>query len=224
MAPSARPFASFACLVVADEVAQLFAQMHAEFGVDGADVGAHGVDGQRLVLGDLPGGPAAGEREEHLTFARRKSRSVRHGLASLHVAARLARVGVRLTRSQRKLLVCRKSVVYRWEKPIKPGTDLAMMLGWMHYIIENGLYEKIPGYEDFCEQWTNLPFLVDPRDEVSLPPVAEDITTDGMLLRTSQVFEDVDETNEGYVYFDTETGQVTKAFALGPDNDGTYHP
>ena len=185
---------------------------------------ARGVDGQRLVLGDLLGGPAAGEREEHLTFARRKSRSVRHGLASLHVAARLARVGVRLTRSQRKLLVCRKSVVYRWEKPIKPGTDLAMMLGWMHYIIENGLYEKIPGYEDFCEQWTNLPFLVDPRDEVSLPPVAEDITADGMLLRASQVFEDVDETNEGYIYFDTETGQVTKAFALGPDNDGTYHP
>ena len=108
--------------------------------------------------------------------------------------------------------------------PIKPGTDLAMMLGWMHYIIENGLYEKIPGYEDFCEQWTNLPFLVDPRDEVSLPPVAEDITADGMLLRASQVFDDVDETNEGYVYFDTETGQVTKAFALGPDNDGTYHP
>ena len=152
MAPSARPFASFACLVVADEVAQLFARMHAEFGVDGADVGAHGVDRQRLVLGDLLGGPAAGEREEHLIFARRKSRSVRHGLASLHVAARLARVGVRLTRSQRKLLVCRKSVVYRWEKPIKPGTDLAMMLGWMHYIIENGLYEKVPGYEDFCEQ------------------------------------------------------------------------
>ena len=54
--------------------------------------------------------------------------------------------------------------------------------------------------------------------------MAEDITADGMLLRTSQVFEDVDETNEGYVYFDTETGQVTKAFALGPDNDGTYHP
>ena len=65
---------------------------------------------------------------------------------------------------------------------------------------------------------------MDPRDEVSLPPVAEDITADGMLLRASQVFDDVDETNEGYVYFDTETGQVTKAFALGPDNDGTYHP
>ncbi|MCD8316075.1 MAG: molybdopterin-dependent oxidoreductase, partial [Eggerthellaceae bacterium] len=108
--------------------------------------------------------------------------------------------------------------------PIKPGTDMAMMLGWMNYIIENDLYEKIPDYEDFCEQWTNLPFLVDPRDEVSLPPVAEDITTDGQLLRASEVFEDCDETNEGYVYYDTKTKQVTKAFALGPDNEGTYNP
>lgn len=108
--------------------------------------------------------------------------------------------------------------------PIKPGTDMAMMLGWMHYIIENKLYEKIPGYETFCEQWTNLPFLVDPRDNVSLPPVAENITKDGQLLRASAVFDDVNADNEGYVYFDTEKGQVTKAFALGPDNDGTYHP
>ena len=108
--------------------------------------------------------------------------------------------------------------------PIKPGTDMAMMLGWMKYIIDNELYAKIPGYENFCEQWTNLPFLVDPRDEVSLPPVAEDITKDGQLLRASAVFDDVTEENEGYVYFDTETGKVTKAFALDPDNDGAYHP
>ncbi len=107
--------------------------------------------------------------------------------------------------------------------PIKPGTDMAMMLGWMHHIIENDLYKKVPGYEDFCEQWTNLPFLVDSRDEVSLPPVAEDITKDGKLLRASDVFDGVDASNEGYVYYDTERG-LTKAFALGPDNDGTYHP
>ena len=108
--------------------------------------------------------------------------------------------------------------------PIKPGTDMAMMLGWMNYIIEHKLYEKIPGYETFCEQWTNLPFLVDPRDNVSLPLVAENITKDGQLLRASAVFDDVNADNEGYVYFDTEKGEVTKAFALGPDNDGTYHP
>ncbi len=112
--------------------------------------------------------------------------------------------------------------------PIKPGTDLAMMLGWMHYIIENKLYEKIPDYEDFCEQWTNLPFLVDPRDEVSLPIVGGqrlDITGDGQLLRASEVAGlDTTAENEGYVYYDTKTKKVTKAFALGPDNEGTYHP
>lgn len=108
--------------------------------------------------------------------------------------------------------------------PIKPGTDIAMMLGWMHYIIENELYAKIPDYEDFVEQWTNLPFLVDSRDEVSLPTVAPDITGDGMLLRASEVFEDCTAENEGYVYYDTKKKAVAKAFALGPDNDGTYNP
>lgn len=108
--------------------------------------------------------------------------------------------------------------------PIKPGTDAAMMLGWMHYIIENKLYEQIPGYEDFVAKWTNLPFLVDPRDEVSLPPVAEDITTDGQLLRASACIDGVTSENEGYVYYDTVTGQVTKAFALGPDNIDSYNP
>lgn len=112
--------------------------------------------------------------------------------------------------------------------PIKPGTDVAMCLGWMKYIIDNDLWEKIPGYETFVEQWTNLPFLVDSRDEVSLPIVGGktiDITGDGKLLRASEV-EGLDTTveNEGYVYFDTGTGKVTKAWALGPDTDGTYHP
>ncbi|MBE6465569.1 molybdopterin-dependent oxidoreductase [Denitrobacterium detoxificans] len=108
--------------------------------------------------------------------------------------------------------------------PIKPGTDAAMMLGWMHYIIENKLYEKIPDYEDFAAKWTNLPFLVDARDEVSLPLVTPDLTTDGKLLRASDVFDDCTAENEGYVYFDTATQQVTKAFALGPDNESSYNP
>ena len=108
--------------------------------------------------------------------------------------------------------------------PIKPGTDVAMMLGWMNYIIENELYAQIPDYEDFVEKWTNLPFLVDSRDEVSLPSVASDITTDGQLLRASEVFDDVDADSEGYVYYDTEAGEVKKAFALSSDNEDSYHP
>ena len=41
--------------------------------------------------------------------------------------------------------------------PIRPGTDVALMLAWMRYIIEKKLYDR-----DFCLKWTNFPHLVDP--------------------------------------------------------------
>lgn len=41
--------------------------------------------------------------------------------------------------------------------PIRPGTDVALMLAWMRYILVNELYNK-----DFVLKWTNLPYLVDP--------------------------------------------------------------
>ncbi|MDO5531668.1 molybdopterin-dependent oxidoreductase [Sutterella sp.] len=41
--------------------------------------------------------------------------------------------------------------------PIRPGTDVAMMLTWMNYLIEHDLYDH-----DFCMKWTNFPHLVDP--------------------------------------------------------------
>lgn len=91
--------------------------------------------------------------------------------------------------------------------PIRPGTDVAMMMAWINHLIENEKYDA-----EFVAKWTNLPFLVDPEDE------------GGALLRASKVFEDVDARNEGYVYFDTATGNVTKAFAMGPDNEDAYHP
>lgn len=40
--------------------------------------------------------------------------------------------------------------------PIRPGTDVAMMLAWIRYIIEHKLYDA-----DFLLKWSNLPFLVD---------------------------------------------------------------
>ena len=40
--------------------------------------------------------------------------------------------------------------------PIRPGTDVALMMTWIRYIIENKLYD-----EDFCKRWTNLPYLID---------------------------------------------------------------
>ena len=39
--------------------------------------------------------------------------------------------------------------------PIRPGTDVAMMNGWIKYIIDNELYDR-----DWCLKWTNLPFLI----------------------------------------------------------------
>lgn len=39
--------------------------------------------------------------------------------------------------------------------PIRPGTDVALMLAWMRYIIDKDLYNH-----EFVTKWTNLPFLV----------------------------------------------------------------
>ena len=39
--------------------------------------------------------------------------------------------------------------------PVRPGTDVALMLGWMRYIITEKLYD-----EAFVLKWTNLPYLV----------------------------------------------------------------
>ena len=40
--------------------------------------------------------------------------------------------------------------------PIRPGTDVALELCWIRYILDNKLFDK-----DFVLKWTNLPYLVD---------------------------------------------------------------
>lgn len=40
--------------------------------------------------------------------------------------------------------------------PIRPGTDVALMLAWIRYIMDQKLYD-----EEFVLKWTNLPYLVD---------------------------------------------------------------
>ncbi len=40
--------------------------------------------------------------------------------------------------------------------PIRPGTDVALMLAWIRYILVNRLYD-----EEFVLRWTNMPYLVD---------------------------------------------------------------
>lgn len=52
--------------------------------------------------------------------------------------------------------------------PLRAGSDTAMLLGWIRYIIDNKCYD-----EDFCKYWTNLPFLINP--ETKLPLEAEEV-------------------------------------------------
>ncbi len=59
--------------------------------------------------------------------------------------------------------------------PIRPGTDVALMMAWIRYIIEHRLYDA-----EFVLKWTNLPYLVDtetklmPRAAVSSDPAVPD--------------------------------------------------
>ncbi len=69
--------------------------------------------------------------------------------------------------------------------PIRPGTDLVMMLSWINYIIENQLYDV-----DFLKYWSNAVFLV--RED------------DGMLLRADEIAEDGK--HEDFVVWDNVTG------------------
>ena len=41
-----------------------------------------------------------------------------------------------------------------WQQ-IRPGTDVALMLAWIRYILENEAYDK-----EFVLKWTNLPYLI----------------------------------------------------------------
>ena len=47
--------------------------------------------------------------------------------------------------------------------PIRPGSDVALMLAWIRYIIEHKLYD-----EEICLKWSNLPFLVNTKTKMCL--------------------------------------------------------
>lgn len=68
--------------------------------------------------------------------------------------------------------------------PIRPGTDVAMMLGWLNVIFTEKLYDK-----DFTTNWTNAPFLVR--------------TDTGKLLRETDLTPKG--TRENFVAWDTNT-------------------
>ncbi|MCI6019339.1 MAG: molybdopterin-dependent oxidoreductase [Clostridiales bacterium] len=49
--------------------------------------------------------------------------------------------------------------------PIRPGTDVALQLSWIRYIMENKLYD-----EEFVMKWSDLPYLVDTETKMMLRP------------------------------------------------------
>ena len=53
--------------------------------------------------------------------------------------------------------------------PIRPGTDVALQLTWIRYILEHKLYNA-----DFVTKWTNLPYLVDVDTKMLLRPRKSD--------------------------------------------------
>ena len=47
--------------------------------------------------------------------------------------------------------------------PVRPGTDVALLMAWIRYILENKLYDG-----EFVMKWTNLPYLVDCESKMML--------------------------------------------------------
>jgi len=79
---------------------------------------------------------------------------------------------------------------------LRPGTDAAVALAWLHVILKEGLYDR-----EFVEHWTNGPFLVQ--------------TDNGRLLTGS---------GSSYLVWDTSSGQAQIADSPGvkPALTGSY--
>ena len=95
--------------------------------------------------------------------------------------------------------------------PIRPGTDVALQMTWIRYIIENELYD-----EDFCMKWTNLPYLINPQTK--------------KMLRAHEVGlgdADADDADDTFVVWDEKTNAAAPMpwpwdDALEPAFFGTY--
>lgn len=81
--------------------------------------------------------------------------------------------------------------------PIRPGTDVALLLAWTRWIIDKKKYD-----EDFCKTWTNMPYLINPETRLTLK--ATEAGLEG--------------TDKDYVVWDANTNQpvVVSEFPL-PD-------
>lgn len=92
--------------------------------------------------------------------------------------------------------------------PVRPGSDCALMLSWIHHIIENDLYD-----EQFVKHWTNLPFLINP--DTRLAYRAEEVWPDYVnpVADPAGVYD-----TPAYVCFDAKTNSVQPFPFTAPEN------
>jgi anaerobic selenocysteine-containing dehydrogenase len=82
--------------------------------------------------------------------------------------------------------------------PVRPGSDTALILCWIRYILDNKLYD-----ESFVKYWTNLPFLINPK--TGLAYRAEEVWPD-YVNPAQDPTEKFD--NPAYVCFDAKTNSI----------------
>lgn len=92
--------------------------------------------------------------------------------------------------------------------PVRPGSDCALMLSWIHHIIENDLYD-----EQFVKHWTNLSFLINP--DTRLAYRAEEVWPDYVnpAADPAGVYD-----TPAYVCFDAKTNSVQPFPFTAPEN------
>lgn len=92
--------------------------------------------------------------------------------------------------------------------PVRPGTDSALLLAWIRWIIDNKRYN-----EKYCKYWTNLPFLINP--ETKLPYEATDIWPDYVnpAIDPNGIYD-----TPAYVCFDEKTQSVQPFPYTAPDD------
>ncbi|MBB3170838.1 molybdopterin-containing oxidoreductase family protein [Parvibacter caecicola] len=92
--------------------------------------------------------------------------------------------------------------------PVRPGSDCALMLSWIHHIIENNLYD-----EAFVKHWTNLPFLINPETRMAYR--AEEVWPDYVnpAADPAGIYD-----TPAYVCFDAKTNSIQPFPFTAPEN------
>ena len=89
-----------------------------------------------------------------------------------------------------------------WIAP-KPGTDAALLLGMIRFLIHENLYD-----DGFMRFWTNAPFLINPKT--------------GKFLRSSELSDQAQ--GNGYVVWDEQTGTAISVDVLTDPNQWDVIP